>query len=138
MLVRVGNRIYNPEREPVTLILSEADKANIAAMHPDCYRYTAFPEHLSKEDLNTFMNNEPKQGGCGLWHIWWWPVFDACEKHDAAYDAKTRGEDKRSIREIDREFLAGMKAEASGWKRLLVYPFYFIARLYGMVRWREF
>lgn len=43
MKVKVGNRIYDGEIEPVMVILSTADKANIAAMADDATRYCSYP-----------------------------------------------------------------------------------------------
>lgn len=55
MKIKVDNRIYDPNRDPVMVILSEADKRNIADMPPEATRYAAFPEGMSKEDAEKFM-----------------------------------------------------------------------------------
>jgi hypothetical protein len=43
MKVKVGNKIYDCENEPVMVILSEQDKINIANMLPDATQYCVYP-----------------------------------------------------------------------------------------------
>jgi hypothetical protein len=43
MKVKVGDKIYDGEKEPVMVILTDQDKKNIADMLPDAYRYCAYP-----------------------------------------------------------------------------------------------
>ena len=52
MKVKVGNKIYDGEQEPVMVILSEGDKKNIANMHPDATKYCIYPaeEKWLKDD----------------------------------------------------------------------------------------
>lgn len=43
MKVRVRDKIYDSENEPVMIILAEQDKINIANMLNDCFKYCVFP-----------------------------------------------------------------------------------------------
>jgi hypothetical protein len=43
MKVKVGNRIYDGENEPVMVILSKSDRENIADMLPEATKYCSYP-----------------------------------------------------------------------------------------------
>lgn len=43
MKVKVGNRIYDDENEPVMVILSKNDRENIANMLPEVTKYCSYP-----------------------------------------------------------------------------------------------
>jgi len=43
MKVKVGNKVYDPDNEPVMIILTDQDKKFIADMAPDSYKYCAYP-----------------------------------------------------------------------------------------------
>lgn len=44
MKVKVGNKIYDGEYEPVMAILTDQDKENIKNMLPECTKYCMYPE----------------------------------------------------------------------------------------------
>lgn len=44
MKVKVGNKIYDGENEPVMVILSKGEKEQIANMDPDATKYCVYPE----------------------------------------------------------------------------------------------
>lgn len=48
MKVKVGNKIFDGNKERVMVILTDQDKKNIRDMHPDCTKYCVYPE--SKEN----------------------------------------------------------------------------------------
>jgi hypothetical protein len=59
MKVKIGNTVYSAEDQPVMVILSEADKANIAKMLPECTRYCAYPDRgWTTEQIFQFMEVE--------------------------------------------------------------------------------
>ena len=58
MKVKVGNKIYDPEVEPIMIILSDQDKKNIANMLPECTKYFCYPDNLSEEFINEFIKTE--------------------------------------------------------------------------------
>lgn len=57
MKVKVGNKIYDSENEPVMIILSDGDKKNIANMLPHCTKYCSFPDKY-KENIDRWMDAE--------------------------------------------------------------------------------
>lgn len=56
MLVKCKAGIYDSKVDPVMVILSHADKQNIAAMHNDCTKYCQFPDSYSAEEIMEWMN----------------------------------------------------------------------------------
>ena len=55
MKVKVGDKIYDGENQPVMVILSDADKENIKNMLPVCTKYCSFPEDASSEIVEKWM-----------------------------------------------------------------------------------
>ena len=47
MKVKVGNKIYDGQKEPVMVILSKGERQQIAEMLPDATKYCMYPD--SKE-----------------------------------------------------------------------------------------
>ncbi len=43
MKVKICDKIYDSEQEPIMVILSEVDKKNIANMHPEATKYCVYP-----------------------------------------------------------------------------------------------
>jgi len=58
MRVKVGNRVYDSEEQPVMVVLSDSDKKNIAEMLPECTMYTAFPEYCTGREIEEWMKGE--------------------------------------------------------------------------------
>ncbi len=56
MKVKVGNKIYDGEDAPVMVILSDADKRNIANMLPECTKYASFPYGSNDDDMEKWMD----------------------------------------------------------------------------------
>lgn len=44
MKVKVGNHIYDGEKEPVMVILSKGERKQIANMAPDATKYCVYPD----------------------------------------------------------------------------------------------
>ena len=55
MKIKVGDKIYDGEIEPIMVVLSEADKINIANMLPDATKYCHFPNNADMSDVDKFM-----------------------------------------------------------------------------------
>jgi hypothetical protein len=56
MMVKVGDAIYSPETIPIMVILTEQDKANIAAHGvKGGMKYCAVPESMKKHEVKKFM-----------------------------------------------------------------------------------
>jgi hypothetical protein len=58
MKVKIGNRVYDSNEEPIMLLLSEEDKSNISLMSPVHFKYCSAPGHLSQEAVLSFMHEE--------------------------------------------------------------------------------
>ena len=58
MKVKVGNKIYDGEKEPIMLILTDRDKLNITHMNPKSTKYAQFPNgRLNEDEINDFMGD---------------------------------------------------------------------------------
>ena len=44
MIVKVGDKIYDGDQEPVMVILSKQDKQNISNMAPEATKYCSYPD----------------------------------------------------------------------------------------------
>jgi len=55
MRVKVGDRVYNGEEEPVMVILTDKDKENIAKMLPECAKYCEHPDGMDDEEVYKWM-----------------------------------------------------------------------------------
>lgn len=55
MKVKIGDKIYDSEKEPIMVILSDDDKKNITNMLPHCTKYCSFPEEFM-DDIKHWMN----------------------------------------------------------------------------------
>ena len=58
MQIKIGNRIYDGNDEPVMVILSNADKKNIANMLPRATKYCCHPDNISKEEITKWMETK--------------------------------------------------------------------------------
>ena len=56
MGVKIGDKIYDAENEPIMIILNESDKRNIENMHDDKYKYICYPDKLSNEEVRKFID----------------------------------------------------------------------------------
>jgi len=54
MKVIINNKIYDAEKEPIILILSDSDKINIQNMGKRI-RYFACPDKMTNEEINIFV-----------------------------------------------------------------------------------
>jgi len=61
MKVKIGNTIYDSEKEPIMLIMSEEDKTNIATatkVHKDGkHKFVTFPTGSNVVDIRKWMYN---------------------------------------------------------------------------------
>lgn len=57
MKVKVGDKIYSADEEPVMVILSDVDKLNILnyIRTTDFTKYCAAPDNLTEEEIRKFM-----------------------------------------------------------------------------------
>ena len=59
MKVKIGDKIYDSEKEPIVVVLSDSDKMNITNMLPHCTKYCSFPNNCAK--YCSFPNNCSKE-----------------------------------------------------------------------------
>ena len=55
MKVKIGNKIYNSEEEPIMLILSDEDKKLIGKMRAVDNKFCSYPYELGQELVKKFM-----------------------------------------------------------------------------------
>lgn len=55
MKVKIGEKIYDSNVEPIMLILGDDDKFNIEAMDETCANYCSYPEAMTEEEAEKFM-----------------------------------------------------------------------------------
>jgi len=60
MKVKVGEKIYDGEKEPVMVILTEQDKENIKNMVPEATKYCMYPNTFSVDEIKEFMKLDEK------------------------------------------------------------------------------
>ncbi len=63
MKVKVGDTVYDGERVPVMVILSDADKRNIINMLPECTKYAVFPDGNPQSEIERWMDDVPNCQG---------------------------------------------------------------------------
>ena len=56
MKIKIGTKIYDSEKEPIMLILTDQDKRNIKNMHPSANRFCSFPNSVDNKEIETFMD----------------------------------------------------------------------------------
>jgi len=61
MIVKIGDKVYDAEEEPIMLILSDSDKENLANMHSDKNKFITFPEGMDIKEVREFMKIEDKE-----------------------------------------------------------------------------
>lgn len=55
MQVKVGDTVYDDVEQPVMVILSPEDKENIVNMASNATKYCSYPEKMSPEEAEAFM-----------------------------------------------------------------------------------
>jgi len=59
MKIKIGDKIYSGDVEPVMVILSEQDKINIKNMNGNATKYCVYPEELmSVKEIKEWMKVE--------------------------------------------------------------------------------
>jgi len=55
MKVKIGTKIYNGEKEMITVILNKYDKENIKNMAAKATKYCEYPDNTPRKDVLKFM-----------------------------------------------------------------------------------
>jgi hypothetical protein len=58
MKIKIGDKIYDGEKEPIMVILTQQDKRNIVNMSPECTKYCVYPDNLAAEEIEFWMKTE--------------------------------------------------------------------------------
>lgn len=56
MRVKIGNKIYDAEDQPIMIIMSQSDKDNIKNMHTDKFKYITFPDGTDIAEIRKFID----------------------------------------------------------------------------------
>jgi len=56
MKIKLGNKIYDPQQEPMLIILDPIDRLNIIAMKPEANIYASYPKGMARADVEKFMD----------------------------------------------------------------------------------
>jgi len=58
MQVRIGDKIYDADQQPIMLVLSDLDRQQIAAMPAGLHCFCAFPaDKFNQEDIQRWMES---------------------------------------------------------------------------------
>lgn len=55
MKIKIKDKIYDSEKEPIMLILTEYNKKHIANMSEDNFKYLEYPDTMNEEEAREFM-----------------------------------------------------------------------------------
>lgn len=55
MKIKIGDKIYDSEHEPIMVILNDVDKNNIKNMLPTATKYCSFPDTIPLDKIKEFM-----------------------------------------------------------------------------------
>jgi hypothetical protein len=58
MKIKIGDRIYNSEDQPIMIILTKKDKNNIKHMSPDATKYCCYPPGSDVDEILNWMKTE--------------------------------------------------------------------------------
>jgi|TARA_R110000851_G_scaffold292761_1_gene447302 hypothetical protein len=58
MKIKIGTKIYDAEKEPIMLILTDQDKSNIKNMLPECSKFVIFPDNCDKQEISKWAETE--------------------------------------------------------------------------------
>ena len=58
MKVKIGDKIYDSNEEPIMLILEDYNKEDISNMADESNKYCEFPDDLGLEEITKFMDEE--------------------------------------------------------------------------------
>ena len=59
MKVKIRDKIYNPDEEPIMIILDQEDKELISSMDSNSFMYCCFPKDTTMESAEEFMRILP-------------------------------------------------------------------------------
>lgn len=66
MLVKIGDKLYDSEKQQILLVLSDEEKELIGTMSWDNHKYCSFPEGTNADDVTDFMQIEGLMPECTM------------------------------------------------------------------------
>lgn len=54
MKVKIGEKFYDSDKEPIMIILGDDDKHNIENMLEDCSKYLSYPDDVFETDEDAY------------------------------------------------------------------------------------
>lgn len=58
MLVKIKDKVYRADVEPVMVVLTNQEKKLISQMAPTSFKFCVAPDTVSEEDVRAFMNSD--------------------------------------------------------------------------------
>lgn len=58
MKVKVGDKMYSGDEQPIMVILTDGDKRNITNMLPEATKYAEYPDTYDQEEVLRWMEEE--------------------------------------------------------------------------------
>ena len=58
MKVKIGNKVYDSEEEPIMIILEEYNKEHIRNMPDHAFRYCEYPDDIDYVEIEKWMADE--------------------------------------------------------------------------------
>ena len=101
MKVKVKDKVYDGEEEPVMVIFSDSDKENIKNMSPTATKYCSYPEFISFKEISKWMKDSGDKEN--NFRIMKTHNFDDAKFYRAACSCTDERCDMTLILEIDEE-----------------------------------
>jgi len=58
MIVKIGDQVFDSNKEPIVIIFSEEEKELISSMHPKNIRFCSYPNGFQISEIEKFMRTE--------------------------------------------------------------------------------
>lgn len=55
MIVKIGDSVYYPEKQPSSVYLTDADKRNLASMPAESHFFTVADDGIPEEEMDAFV-----------------------------------------------------------------------------------
>jgi len=64
MLIKIGKKIYDSKKQPITIVLQDGDLENVYKLEDNLYRICISSEELTSEELKILLSfeSDPKHG----------------------------------------------------------------------------
>jgi len=55
MKVKIDDKVFDSEEQPIMVVLDDKDKENISNMLPEATKYCSFPSDMKLDEIKNFM-----------------------------------------------------------------------------------